>query len=187
MAASARRRRLAAAALVAALPLTACSQDNPAANEGTEVAGGNAAPDEAVTEDVTVTALEIAFPEDGQWEEGQEVPLYAAIANSGTTPDRLIDVRGEDFGDARLVSRDATDGAIDVPEDDNVYLQPDGPPSVLLRDLGTPLRSAQAIPVTFVFEEAGEVTLDAMVAAAGRNPTPTVDFPDPDEDPTGDS
>ncbi len=33
----------------------------------------------------------------------------------------------------------------------------------------------------------GQVTLEAMVAAEGQDPTPTADFPDPDEDPTGDS
>jgi copper(I)-binding protein len=158
------RSALGAVVLAVMLPLTACSQDNPAADEGTEVVGGNAAPDEAVTEDITITALKLAFPEDGIWEEGEDVPLYAAIANSGRTADRLVEVRGGDFEDAQLVGHDGTEGAIEVREDDNLYLEPDGPPSVLLLGIGTSLRSAQAIPITFVFEEAGEVTMEATVA-----------------------
>ncbi len=54
-----------------------------------------------------------------------------------------------------------------------------------LLDLGRELRSSQSIPVTLVFEDAGEVTLDVPVAAEGQNPEPTFDFPDPAEDPTG--
>jgi hypothetical protein len=160
------RRTLAGAALAAVLPLTACSQDNPVANEGTEVPGGNAGRDVAVTEDITITGLRLAYPEDGQWEEGEDVPLHAAIANSGTFGDTLVDVRGRDFGDARLVDLAGREGEIDVTENDNVYLEPEGPPSVLLLDVGTSLRSSQSLSVTFVFEKAGEVTMDASVAAS---------------------
>ena len=42
----------------------------------------------------------------------------------------------------------------------------------------------ESIPVTFTFGEAGEVTVDAVVAAEGQDPGADVDFPDPDEDPT---
>lgn len=48
-------------------------------------------------------------------------------------------------------------------------------------------RGSQSIPVTSTFERAGEVTIDAMVAARGQDATPTDDFPDPAEDPTDDS
>ncbi|WP_324275364.1 copper chaperone PCu(A)C [Blastococcus brunescens] len=160
------RRPLAVAALAALLPLTACNQDNPVANEGEEVVGGNVGADEAVTEDLKITALQLAYPEDGQWEEGEDVPVYAAIANTGSTGDRLVEVRGDDFADAELTGLDGGSGGIEVAENDNVYLEPEGPPSVLLLDLGTSLRSSQSIPVTFVFEEAGEVTLEASVASS---------------------
>jgi copper(I)-binding protein len=69
-----------------------------------------------------------------------------------------------------------------VPENDNVYVGAGGPPSVLLEDLSRSLRSSQSIPVTFVFEEAGQVTVEAMVAAAGQEP-----FTDPAEDVSPDS
>ena len=180
-------RPFAALVFAAALPLAACGgvadeeeSANPIEEIGSEVDGGNPGPDEAVTEDIKITALQLAFPEDGVWEEGAEVPLYAAIANTGITSDRLVDVRGEDFTEAVLTSLDGTDGAIEVTEDDNVYLEPEGPPSVVLVGLDTSLRSSQSIPVTFVFEEAGEVTLDAPVAA---DPPGQGDFTAP-EDPT---
>ena len=160
--------RLAALVFAAALPLAACGGDsgNPIEDDDLEVEGGNPGPDEMVTADIKITALQLAYPEDGVWEEGEDVPLYAAIANTGITGDRLIEVRGEDFADAQLSGRDGTDGAIDVNENDNVYLEPPGPPSVTLMDLDMSLRSSQSIPVTFVFEEAGEVTMDAPVPAA---------------------
>ena len=177
------RRPLAVAALAAVLPLTACNQDNPIANEGAEVEGGNVGADESVTEDIKLTGLQLAYPEDGQWEEGEDVPVYAAIANTGTTGDRLVDVRGDDFADAELIGLDGDSGAIDVTENDNVYLEPEGPPSVLLLDLQTSLRSSQSIPVTFVFEEGGEVTLEASVASEppGQGDFEAPEDPSPEE------
>lgn len=127
--------------------------------------GGAAAPDETVTEDLEINSLELEFPEDGLYEEGDDVTLYAALTNTGRSSYRLIDVQGPDFEDARLVALDGTEGAIEVPSDDNVYLEPDGPASVVLLGLDTSLRSAQSVEVTFVFEDAGEVTMEAPVAA----------------------
>lgn len=176
------RTRVAALVFAAGLPLAACSQDNPVSDEGTEVVGGDPAPDEAVTEDLTVTGVLLAFPADGVWAEGEDVPLYAAVANTGKTGDVLVDVRSEGFADAVLTGRDGEEGAIEVKEDDNLYLEPDGMPSVLLLDAQESLRSSQSVPVTFVFEEAGEVTLPATVApespAEGSFTTP--------QDPTND-
>ena len=174
------RRTLAPVAFAAMLPLAACNQDNPVANEGTEVIGGNAGADEAVTEDIKITALMLDYPADGQWEEGEDVKLYAAITNTGTTSDRLVDVTGDEFADAELAALDGSDGTIEVPENDNVYLEPEGEPSVFLLDLQTSLRSSQSIPVTFVFEEAGEVTMTASVSSS---PPGQGDFEAP-QDPT---
>lgn len=71
-----------------------------------------------------------------------------------------------------------------MPANDNVYVGAEGAPAVVLEDLSTSLRSSQSIPVTFVFEDAGEVTVDAVVAAEGPTPAAPFDFPDPAEDPT---
>ena len=165
----------AAVALLSTLALTGCGDD--------ETVGGSAGPDQAVTQDLKIDSLQLEFPEDGQYEEGDDVSLYAALTNSGSTSYRLVDVQGPDFADARLTGRDGSAGAIEVPTNDNAYLEPDGPPSVVLQDLGTSLRSSQTIEVTFVFEDAGEVTMTAPVAA---DPPGQGDFQAP-EDPTGDN
>lgn len=177
--------RLAPLLLATALPLAACSQDAPLAQPGPEVRGGAVGPDTVVDEDVSLLQVQIEYPLDGVHDEGDDARLFFAVANTGDTPDRLVEVSGPDFAGASTEGADDGDSfAIDVPEDDNVYVGAEGEPVVVLEDLQRSLRSSQSIPVTFVFEQAGEVTLDAMVAAAGQNPTPTVDFPDPDEDPT---
>lgn len=172
--------RTTAAVLAVGLSLTACSDDAPLETPGPEVVGGAAAPDERVNEDLSVNAVLLAYPGDGIWDEGEDVPLYAAVVNTGAEPVRLVDVRGEDFADARLIGEDGTDGALQVDEDDTLYLEPDGPPSVVLQDIDRSLRSSQSIPVTFVFEDAGEVTIEATVepeSPAGGAFT--------EEDPTG--
>jgi membrane-associated phospholipid phosphatase len=113
----------AATVMAAAVLLTACGEDD----DG-EIVGGAAAPDEAVTEDLKVTTLQLAFPEDGLHEEGADVPLYAALTNTGTTAYQLVDVVGPDFTDARLEALDGDDGTIEVPGNDNAYLEPRGAP-----------------------------------------------------------
>ena len=179
------RHRLAAVVVATAFGLTACAQDQPLANEGAEVEGGAVGPDEMVTEDLSVLQVQLEFPSDGVYEEGEDASLFLGIANTGTVEDDLVDVRGPDFADAELVV-DGEPGVIPVPENDNVYVGAEGAPTITLLDLERSLRSSQSIPVTLVFEEAGEVTVDAPVAASGQDPEPTYDFPDPAEDPTPD-
>ncbi len=173
------RGSAASAAVAAALVLAGCGEDD-------EIVGGAAAPDATVTEDLEVNSVELEFPEDGVHEEGEDVTLYAALTNTGTTPYRLVDVEGEAFADARLIPLDGAAGTIEVPEEDNAYLEPPGPPSVILEDLQTSLRSSQSIEVTFVFEDEdgnrGEVTVEAPVAA---DPPGQGGFEAP-EDPTED-
>ena len=177
------RTRSALAPLVlATLSLTACGSDAPFAQPGAEVRGGAIGPDTAVTEDLSLLQVQIEYPLDGEYDEGEDARLFFAVANTGERPDTLVDVTGPDFTDARTDGGE--DVAIPVPEDDNVHVGAEDEPAVVLEDLQRSLRSSQSIPVTFVFEEAGAVTLDAMVAAEGQDPAPPVDFADPDEDPT---
>lgn len=176
-------RRSAALGLVAALALAACSQDAPLADEGAEVPGGAVGPDAMVTEDLSVLQVQIEYPLDGVHEVGEDARLFLGIANTGNAEDDLLDVRGPDFADAEITV-DGEPGPIRVREDDNVYVGAEGAPTITLVDLQRSLRSSQSIPVTLVFEDAGEVTLDVPVAAEGQRPEPPYDFPDPAEDPT---
>ena len=168
------------AALV--LTLAACTTGEPLSTPGPEVAGGAVGPDEAVTGDLSVLQVQLEYPLDGVHDEGEDARLFLGIANSGTTDDALVDVTGPDFADA--VDGDGGEFGIPVAADDNVYVGAEGAPAITLTDLERSLRSSQSIPVTFVFEQAGEVTIEAVVAAEGQDPTPTSDFPDPAEDPT---
>ena len=176
--------RLAPLLLAAALPLAACGQDelNPLQDGDDEIVGGAVGPDETVTETLEVLQVQLEYPLEGEYEEGDDASLYFAVANVGNEPVTLVDITGDAFAEA--TTADGEELSIEVPANDNVYVGAEDEPAVVLEDLEQSLRSSQSIPVTFVFEEAGEVTVEAMVAASGQNPTPTVDFPDPDEDPT---
>lgn len=173
------RRWLAAAALAAALAAAGCGDETPDVDDS-----GAVGPDEPVSESIEVLQVQLEYPLDDVYEEGEDARLFLGIANPGTEEDDLIDVRGPDFTDAALTV-DGEAAVIRVLPEDNVFIGPEGAPSIVLEDLQTTLRSSQSIPVTFVFEEAGEVTVDAVVAVQGQDPTPPVDAPDPTEDPTG--
>jgi periplasmic copper chaperone A len=168
----ARRRRgwwpVAAALSAGALVMAGCGAEAPMETPRGEVAGGAIGPDERVSEDITVLAVQFEHPVDGVYEEGEDARLRLAISNTGTEPDVLIDVTGPDFADART-SRAGGDGPVDlqVPAGDNVYVGAEGP-SLTILDLGRSLRSSQSIPVTFTFQRAGTVTMQVMVAAESR-------------------
>jgi copper(I)-binding protein len=165
------------------LALAGCGAGDP--KPGPEVAGGNAGIDESVSADVKVLDVELEFPLDGAYDIGDGADLYLAISNTGDDADTLVDVTGPDFGDVRSGRTDDADRlAIPVPGNDTVYVGAEGEPTLRLIDLGRTLRSSQSLPVTLVFDRAGPVTVEAVVAAAGQTPGADVDFPDPAEDPS---
>ncbi|MGY1844612.1 copper chaperone PCu(A)C [Modestobacter sp. SYSU DS0875] len=184
-----RRRALATAAAVALLGAAGCSDDAPRETPGTEVQGGAVGPDEDVSENIKLLQVQLQYPLDGVYEAGEDASLFLGIANDGTESDTLVDVSGPDFADARIAGPDGSAGgddiSLEVDANDNVYVGAEGMPAITLVDLQTELRSSESIPVTFTFERAGEVTIDAMVSAEDEDPLPTYDFPDPDEDPSG--
>ncbi|TYP83841.1 copper chaperone PCu(A)C [Blastococcus xanthinilyticus] len=186
-------RPFAALLFAAALPLAACGgvadeeeSANPIEEIGTEVDGGNAGPDEAVTEDVSLADVELPYPEDGVYSAGEEVPLWFAVTNSGSDPVALDAITGEDFTEAVLRDEGGDDqpvSALEVPGNDNLYVGAPDLPSVVLVGLDRDLRSSQSIPVVFSFANGQEVEVDAMVAAEPTNGVGG-DVPEPDEDPT---
>jgi periplasmic copper chaperone A len=161
------RPRFAALACAAALALAGCGADAPLETPQAEVVGGAIGPDEAVSADVKVLAVQIAYPPDGVYEVGEDAPLTLAISNTGTEPDVLVDVTGPDFADVR--SADGGTPVVRVPAGETVYVGPEGGPTLVLVDLDRSLRSSQSVPVTFTFQRAGTVTVDVMVAAADRS------------------
>ncbi|WP_113839093.1 copper chaperone PCu(A)C [Blastococcus sp. TF02A-26] len=169
-----------AAVLAVAAGLTAACGGDELPDVDTSGAIG---PDAEVTDELEVLQVQLAFPLDGVYEVGDDAPLYLGIANTGPQADELVDVRGPDFADARITV-DGAPAPIRVPPEDNVPVGAEGAPSIVLEDLGTELRSSQSIPVTFVFEDAGTVTVEAMVSAERTDAEAPYDFPDPAEDPS---
>ena len=163
------RRRVTALALAATLPLVACGEDedNPLQDGEREVQGGAVGPDVTVNENLSLLQVQLAHPDDGVYEEGEDAELTFGLANSGTEPAVLTDITGEGF--AAATTSDGGDLEIEVPAGTNRHVGREEGPAVVLEDLAESLRSSQSIPVTFVFEEAGEVTVDAMVAAVGQD------------------
>ncbi|MQA34733.1 copper chaperone PCu(A)C [Modestobacter roseus] len=182
-----RSRAWFAAAAAVPIALAGCGNEDelPTQDDVPTVEGGAVGPNEQVDSDVEVVGVHLEFPVDGQYEVGEDASLFFAITNTGTDPVTLVDVTGEDFADAvssggEAAGEDAL--AIEVPPNANVYVGAEGSPSVTLLELTESLRSSQSIPVTLVFEDAREITVEAMVAAPGDEPSETYSFPDPDED-----
>lgn len=97
--------------------------------------------------------------------------------------DDLLDVRGPDFAEA-LLTGDGPAGGIRIPADDTVHIGAQGSPAVVLRDVRTSLRPPESIAVTLVFEDGGDLTVDAVVAAEGQE-DPAFAAADPAADPPG--
>jgi hypothetical protein len=179
------RRWLLAATAAAMLGVSGCGEDAPLSTPGDEVPGGAIGPDASVNEDVKLLQVQLEYPLDGVYQVGEDARLFLGIANTGTTAVTLTDVSGPDFADATVPGGSA-DLSLTVEANDNLYVGAEGMPVIVLEDLRTELRSSESIPVTFTFERAGEVTVEAMVSANRQNPLPTYDFPDPAEDPSSD-
>lgn len=185
------RRRLVAGLGGVLLALSACGadeEDAPLEVPGPEVQGGAVGPDVSVSEDVDLQQVQLEYPLDTLYEEGEDARLFMAITNTGSEPATLTDISGPDFGGVRVETDGGEGLPLQVDPNDNLYIGAEGPPNVTLLDLETSLRSSQSIPVTFTFAEAGEVTVDVMVSAEGQTPSPPYDFPndDPDQDPSED-
>jgi copper(I)-binding protein len=97
--------------------------------------------------------------------------LVLAVANQGLAEDTLLDVEGEFFASATIPSDEepATGEAAagveaEVPAQGVLQFGTSEFPTIELSDLSEELSVAQVVSLTFVFEQAGEVTVDVPVA-----------------------
>jgi copper(I)-binding protein len=152
------------------------------------VEGGAVGPDVRVNDDLGLQQVQLEYPLDGVYEEGENARLFLAITNTGTDPASLVDISGPDFDGVRVETNDGTGLPLHVDANDNLYIGAEGPPNVTLLDLNRSLRPSQSTPVTFTFADAEEVTINVPVSAEGQDPIPPYDFPndDPHQDPTED-
>ncbi len=165
-----RRPALLTLAVVGVLTLGACSDEGqdtaacgvePGAPADQDLICGNAGVNAQVDPDVTIADVELAFPADGAgYAVGDDADLYLAVTNTGPEDATLVEVRAPEAGSV------VGDLPIEVPANDNVYIGAEGEPTLSLQDLQTSLRSSQSTEVTFVFQDAGEVTVQVPVAAS---------------------
>jgi copper(I)-binding protein len=122
--------------------------------------------------DITLRSVVLEYPSSGRYEAGSDAELSAAIVNAGDEADSLVSIQGDAFQGVRAIGGDAapvsdpsgfaTELGIEIPGDESVFLGGDGP-TILLENLAEPLTSGQSVELTLTFQEAGEVTVRAMV------------------------
>jgi copper(I)-binding protein len=121
---------------------------------------------------ITLRAVTLEYPQSGRYDAGDDVELRAAIINTSDEPDRLTSIESDDFEGVRAIGGDAgpvaassglgSDVDVEIPRDETVFLGGDGP-TVLLENLTEDLTAGQSIQLTMTFEQAGEMTVQALV------------------------
>jgi copper(I)-binding protein len=104
---------------------------------------------------------------------------YLTIRNTGDAPDRLTGVRTPAAGHAEIhamVQEGGTmkmrpAGPLVIPAGGAVTLAPGGL-HIMLMDLAAPLEQGGTLPLTLIFERAGEVTVEAPIARIGAQTPP---------------
>lgn len=138
-----------------------------------------ALPSAAGAQDVSAGPLRISAPWTRAAGAGATGVGYMTIRNTGTTPDRLVAARSAAAGATELhthirdgdVMRMRPVQSIELPPGQEVKLQPSGL-HLMLVGLKAPLQRGGRVPVTLVFEKAGEVEVRLSVESAGaRGPS----------------
>lgn len=101
---------------------------------------------------------------------------YAEITNTGTAADTLISVSSPLAARAEIHTHAEVDGVmtmrrletLTVPAGQSAVLGPGGN-HIMLFDLTAALKAGERVPLTFVFESAGEVRVEAEIAAIGAS------------------
>jgi copper(I)-binding protein len=143
-------------------------------------AAAPAAPDTRATGGITVTDA-IAFETAPTAMAGGG---YMTITNGGPEPDRLVGVRAN-FPRVELHETVETDGvarmqkvaSIEVPPGESAALRPGGRHVMFMGLGGDPFEQGETVPVTLVFERAGEVEVVLTVVARDA---PAHDMPETD-------
>ena len=157
------------ALLLSPLALGACSagQVTQTATQDRDKAGP-----QAEVANITMRSIVLEYPSSGQYDEGDDAELRAAIINTSDEADRLVSIESDAFEGVRALGGDAspvsdssafsTEVDIEVPRDETLFLGGDGP-TILLENLSESLTAGESIELTMTFEQAGEVTVRALV------------------------
>jgi copper(I)-binding protein len=95
---------------------------------------------------------------------------FRTLRNKGSQPERLLGARGPTAGRIELL-HEGRQESLELAPGAEVRVRHDGPWRLELRELKTPLRLGDTVPVTLRFEHAGEVTVASdVVDATARHP-----------------
>jgi periplasmic copper chaperone A len=100
---------------------------------------------------------------------------YLLIRNDGSEPDRLLRVETPVAERAMLHRSEVTNGvarmfhmqSVEVAPGATAALSPENGNHVMLEGLKQPLKRGETVPLTLVFEKAGQVTVKVTIEAAG--------------------
>jgi copper(I)-binding protein len=128
--------------------------------------------------ELTIRAVQLAFPGADGYERGDDADLQLAVVNSGLEDDTLVDVSGDGFRDAEFDDGSTASGVgsargsssgrgIEIPAGRSVFIGADDL-GVILTDLNEALTTGQYLEVTLTFENAGEITIPVTVATPSK-------------------
>jgi copper(I)-binding protein len=128
---------------------------------------------QAEAANITLRSVQIEYPTSGRYDAGDDAELRAAIINTSDDADTLVSIESEAFEGVRAIGGDtnpvssssalSSEVEVEIPREEAVFLGGDGP-TILLENLTEELTAGQSIELTMTFEQAGEVTVQAMVA-----------------------
>jgi len=158
-----------AALLLSPLALGACSagQVTQTATQDRDKSGS-----QAEVANITLRSVMLEYPTSGRYQAGDDAELRAAIINTSDEADTLVSITGDAFEGVRSIGGDTnavSDASgfssrldIEIPRDGAVFLGGNGP-TILLENLSDSLTAGQSIELTLTFEQAGDVTVEALV------------------------
>ena len=159
---------------------------------------------QAQVEDVLLRQVQLAYPEGGVYEEGDDATLIMTIVNASNADETLTGIEGEGFSGLRIAGTGptpspssppgnepttapapgttgatpaaptgtsaaaSTELALEIPADTALYIGRGGDATITLEDLAEPLTAGQTLSLTLTFEQAGEITMQALVATPGE-------------------
>jgi periplasmic copper chaperone A len=159
---SRRRAVLGSVLIAAAVVLSGCGDDEEPVQVGGPGVGASAG-------DMELRNIRLDNPPGGIYEIGSAALLGVAMINQGDEDEQLVGVSGPDFTGVVVDENPATSNpAVTIPAGETIFTDgPDGP-VLVLAEIDETLLSAEFLPITFTFERAGKVTVDAPVSAPLR-------------------
>jgi copper(I)-binding protein len=148
------RTRAIAGAAVLALALTGCGG-------GFDIEEWEGPGQNARSGDVLLRYARLGSPpvDNEQFPAGSDVPLYLWLVNEGEQPDALVSVTTEGGEDVVVVAADGQPAQfpVELPPTEDVQLGVDDDMHLVVLGIEEPMRAGDNIPMTFTFEQAGEI------------------------------